>query len=560
MPRAASTLLATLALCSSALAAGSSAPDEPADAPVFTGSSTNVGADAPAPPDLVVFKGTLLLNEFIYRAVLKLPKDTEATPQTAKVIAAELASFLGEAGYDLAKVRAQVKGGQIEVTIDEGALDKVIVVGTGWITAIRFRAALNLPLDVFNRRLFELQMPRLARQFGLRGYRYELWPVHLIETDNAGQLDATGFGAELRALPLIRPARGYELRIFAVTNPWSTGFSPEILLGGSIGYGVGGRYRWKDLIQNGDRWQLHFRAGAASRSHLGPDGGTFFVNSNDYVSGRWISKPWDGSVRGLRMTIAPRAELWSLQRGDLNVEGYRIGTLEGGTGAGAQLTAEFSLFFTLGLQRRWIYSLHPGPLLPLPPDVLLVPNVSSRGFLRMNSQYILNPLELRQDLRNGFTVELNAFRPTATSDRGYFRFDVQGKRILPFGWHELRAGLHLTGELGDVLFVDEIALEDHLRLGFGLVKYTKRVGSLSLEFRYSLLRDKVKVGLFNDLGVWRHLPRDDKLESPELAGSFGGGLFFFVFDELQIDAYYGVGWSTDGAPRTGLALAIKEAF
>ena len=60
--------------------------------------------------------------------------------------------------------------------------------------------------------------------------------------------------------------------------------------------------------------------------------------------------------------------------------------------------------------------------------------------------------------------------------------------------------------------------------------------------------------------VWRHLPRVDPLQNAELAGSSGGGIFFFAFDELQIDAFYGVGWSTDGFHQPGLALVIKEAF
>ena len=46
----------------------------------------------------------------------------------------------------------------------------------------------------------------------------------------------------------------------------------------------------------------------------------------------------------------------------------------------------------------------------------------------------------------------------------------------------------------------------------------------------------------------------------ELAGSSGAGLFFFIFDELQIEIFYGVGWSTDSYLQTGFALAIKEAF
>jgi len=541
------------------LAALSAAAEEatPKDGPVLRGSSAD--ATAAANQDLLVFKGSTLFNEFVYRAVINLPPDSAANPPTARLVATEIAAFLREAGYELAKVRAQVKGDQIEVLIDEGALDKIIFVGAGWITALRFRATLNLPLDVFNRRLFESQMPKLQKKFGLRNYTFELWPVHLIDEDNAGAL---GQVEELRAMPMIRPARGYELRIFTKGEAWSTGFSPEILLGGSIGYGIGGRYRWRDLIQDGDRWQMHFRVGGAFRSHLPPDSGVYFVNSNDYVTGRWLSKSWGGASSGLRMTIAPHAELWTLQRGDamLHVEQYRIGTLELGTGAGAQLTPQFSLFLTTGLQRRFIFDLKSALGTDLAPDVAKVPAVSNRAFLRLISGYTSNPFELRQDLRNGATLQLDAFRPVS-GDSGFFRFDLQGHQLFFLGWHEIRLGAHLSGEAGDVWFVDEIPLESHLRIGFGLQKFTQRAGSVSFEFRYSLLRDKVKIGIFNDTGVWRHLPRDDPKQSPELAGSSGLGAFFFIFDELQIDAFYGAGWATDGSPsHMGLALAIKEAF
>ena len=307
---------------------------------------------------------------------------------------------------------------------------------------------------------------------------------------------------------------------------------------------------------------MHFRVGGAFRSHLPPDSGVYFVNSNDYVTGRWLSKSWGGASSGLRMTIAPHAELWTLQRGDamLHVEQYRIGTLELGTGAGAQLTPQFSLFLTTGLQRRFIFDLKSALGTDLAPDVAKVPAVSNRAFLRLISGYTSNPFELRQDLRNGATLQLDAFRPVS-GDSGFFRFDLQGHQLFFLGWHEIRLGAHLSGEAGDVWFVDEIPLESHLRIGFGLQKFTQRAGSVSFEFRYSLLRDKVKIGIFNDTGVWRHLPRDDPKQSPELAGSSGLGAFFFIFDELQIDAFYGAGWATDGSPsHMGLALAIKEAF
>ena len=56
---------------------------EPPAAPVFAGSN----AAAPdAPRELLVFKGTVLLNEYVYRAVLGVPRDAAAVPETARLV------------------------------------------------------------------------------------------------------------------------------------------------------------------------------------------------------------------------------------------------------------------------------------------------------------------------------------------------------------------------------------------------------------------------------------------------------------------------------------------
>ena len=541
-----------------------SSANKSADAPVLVVTKEALEQQQPA-PDLLTFKGTVLINQFVYRAQLELPPDAAADAKTAHLVAEQLAAFLLDSGFDLAKVRAEVKGQKIEVTIDEGALDKIVLAGAGWLPALRFRASLNLPLDVFNRRQFESELVKLAAQLGFKGYRYELWPVQLL--DDPGTVTGLEGIAELQAMPLLRPARAYELRVFAETEPWSSGFSPEIILNGQVGLGLGGRYKWRDLLQNGDRWQAHFRVGGQLRGYIEDPAakatelqGSRLVNSLDYLTARWLSKAWGGGSRGLRMTINPRFELWTLQRKDLRLESFRIATLELAAGAGAQLLPEYGLYFTAGLQRRWIFDQAPAFNQTLPADVTSVRAVTNRAFLRMNTDYTFNSGELRRDLKDYLSAEIALFRPMLRDDNGYLRVDLQGKKNFLLGWNELRVGVRLTAALGDIHYPDELPLGDHLRIGFGLDKYTYRVTSLSLEYRHSITRDRFKVGLFTDAGVWRHLGRDDPGQGVELSGSTGAGMFFFIFDELQIDFLGGVGWSTDGFIKPGINLAIKEAF
>ena len=104
----------------------------------------------------------------------------------------------------------------------------------------------------------------------------------------------------------------------------------------------------------------------------------------------------------------------------------------------SQVSPEFSLFFTVGVQRRWFFDDTPAKGTEEHPDVKAVPGASNRAFLRMNTQYTFNPGELRQDQRNNVQLELSAYRPTREGDGGFLRFDAQGRWIVPIGWHELR--------------------------------------------------------------------------------------------------------------------------
>ncbi|MBS2025051.1 MAG: hypothetical protein JST92_21845, partial [Deltaproteobacteria bacterium] len=212
--------------------------DETQDAPLLAKRSQTPAAEVPAGPhELIVFRGTLLFNEYVYRAILQLPADAKATHETARKIAGAIALFLRDAGYELATVRAQVVGDQIEVQVDEGQLDKIILANAGAVTTVRFKLELNLPRDVFNRRELERQLPILARRFHLRSYAYELWPAQRPLFDDEGP--QLGDVEELRAVPLFRGGRAYELRILADPDPWGEGFGPEVVINGRVGVEAG---------------------------------------------------------------------------------------------------------------------------------------------------------------------------------------------------------------------------------------------------------------------------------------------------------------------------------
>src|SRR5256885_9973899 len=125
---------------------------------------------------LVVFHGNVLLDEVVYRSALDLPESARATSVEALEVSARIRGLLRRAGYDLASVRATVKGDQIAVEIDEGRLDKIIVLGEGLMETFRFKLELALPAGVFNRPILERQFPGLAAGPRLRPYPFQPVP------------------------------------------------------------------------------------------------------------------------------------------------------------------------------------------------------------------------------------------------------------------------------------------------------------------------------------------------------------------------------------------------
>src|SRR5256885_15808776 len=157
---------------------------------------------------LVVFHGNVLLDEVVYRSALDLPESARATSVEALEVSARIRGLLRRAGYDLASVRATVKGDQIAVEIDEGRLDKIIVLGEGLMESFRFKLELAMPAGVFNRPILERQLRVLAERYRLRQNSYELVPVDAQEGGDppAPELAAAAGG------PGIPPGQADEMR------------------------------------------------------------------------------------------------------------------------------------------------------------------------------------------------------------------------------------------------------------------------------------------------------------------------------------------------------------
>jgi hypothetical protein len=498
---------------------------------------------------LVEFRGNVLFDELLYRSALDLPESARATPAEAQAVSAKLLGLLRRAGYDLAVVRAQVQGEQILVDIDEGRLDKIIVLGQGIMETFRLKLELSMPGGVFNRPLLERQLRALAQRYQLRHYSYELVPAPAPES-------AGPQGEKLEPppdLPGFRPGQHYELRIVVASSPWSRGFAPDLSIQSPEGLGVGGHYREQDFFVHDDRWEVRARLAGAIRQHLDSTSSRP-VLTRAFADGRWFSPPV--ITESLRPALTVRADFLSLQRADLRLDRFDQATFAASFDASV-FRPTVLVALGVGIERRFLVGLVKAT--GANPLVDETPRAQTRPYAEALANLVFNPGELRTDRKHTLDVEARLYSGSPSSDEAlWLRATYQ--RHVPIGWHELWWQARGTLLTGQVLFPDEESLGGHLHGAFGLTDFARKLASIGVEFRYSLLRDVFKVGLFYDQALFGALNRMTGSEWMNWAGAGGPALHLLLADQFQIDAYLAVAWNSVGTTDLASTLVLRQVF
>jgi hypothetical protein len=504
---------------------------------------------------LLVFHGNVAMVEDVYRAALDLPANTRATPANAHAVAARLRRFLNAAGYSLATVEAHVEGEQIVVKLDEGRLDKIIFLGGGAFETLRLRLELHLKDDVFNKPDLERQLKSLADRLGLSQFAYEVAPVpnvnpqQQVQLEDFESLEGLSFG-------LVRPGRPYELHILIQPGEFHSGLSPELEIDSIEGGGIGAVYQTGRLIVGEDRFDLRGRIAGAVRERL--DGhGTSFVFTRALGEATYELPPIGGMVRP---TFRGRVDLSDRQRPDLMLESFRFETIEGAAQLRFVPIRELTASAGIGVERRILYSLEPADAaVVLPPAI--GDRAQTRPFGEAGLQVTFDPEALRRDRHHRLAFEARVYGSPAPRANGAVHLAAGWQKMFPFGWNELWWEAHGVSRTGYVLFPEEESIggSEALRGPFGAV-YARRLVALDLEFRYSLLRDVFKLGVFNNAVGYGALDEARATETPAFADAFGIGVHALLIDEFQLDAYFGWGYATGRRFDRGASLAIRQAF
>ncbi|MFL5312314.1 MAG: hypothetical protein ACJ79H_17920 [Myxococcales bacterium] len=506
-------------------------------------------AAAGAPID---FHGNVAILDSVYRTVLALPDSAPATRETARQVEEKLTSFLHQSGYDLAVVRARAAAGSIEVEIEEGTLDKVIVLGTDLVTCLRMRLDLSMAGRVYNRPELESRLRELRGKFDVDEVSYEVVPIAGPQQDRPTLVAMS----ELRPLGIADAPRRYELRVRIGESGWATGVTPSVELTSLEGAALGAEVHAGGLAP-GARSLFLARAAAGSRSYLETEGSRFTLSSADLFAA-WFAPPVTGE---LRPAIGVRATLLDRQRADLGLEGFHSATLQAGAFFEDAVSPNLSLWMGGGVERRLLLSVQRGPA-ATSPAVDATPRAQTRPYGAVRFRYRFDPEHLRRDRGDYFQFDGRVALPGGAGRDGsaYLRALFQHVRVI--GWDEfwIQGFANFLG--GDIFFTEEESLgADALRGAFSGTDYTRRLLAAGFEYRYSLWRDVFKLGVFTNLALYQPIePFTDRGRGARFAASAGPGLHMLVEDTVSFDAYLSVGVDALGRTSIGAQLGLHQAF
>ena len=260
----------------------------------------------------------------------------------------------------------------------------------------------------------------------------------------------------------------------------------------------------------------------------------------------------------LRPSILGRADLFDRQRPDLRLESFRFSTLQGQVQLLLLPIPGIRASIGAGVERRLLFNTEPqtgttpvqGPQYSIPSAFITgISGQFYRQFALTIAGATIISLVVSLTLSPAMCALL--LKPRARGRRvPLWQWPIVGFFSI-FNWGFER--------LAKKVYEESIGGGDLLRGPFGAV-YARRLTGLDLEYRFSLLRDVFKLGIFHNAVGYGAIDRATNKDKLAGANAVGLSLHALIIDEFQLDAWFGVGWSTGGAFSTGAALAIRQAF
>jgi hypothetical protein len=500
-------------------------------------------------------QGNEVMPAEVYLAVLDVPEDAVADAQAAILVQGQLLNFLERSGYELASVQVGLKDGAVLVRIDEGHLEKIVFRGRFTFPMVRFKLALDLPHEVFNRPELVRQLKTLSTQLGILEPTWELLPTETVKHEGP-QVENLGAWATVRGLRLLHAQQPLELHLSFTEREWSTGPGLDIRISYFDGLELGVNYQGRSLFFNDDRWRVGVMGGAGLRQHV-LDQSLYVFPSRLFAEVAWYTPALDEGKK-VRPFLWLRGEGLARQRKDLRLENYDSTQVDISANVSVHPVEALDIFVGFGLDHSAVFWLQgvPGEVTPAAPD----PPMRYRDFFQLRAEYVFHTGNARWDRRHAVWLDERLFAGLDRPEQPTFNaMRVGYQKVFAFGWHDLWLKARGTWLAGDVLYIYEEPLGDHLRAVFGDI-WVRTAASLHGEFRFSLTRDLFKLGVFLDAAAYGEIDRPTQVQTPKWGLAFGPSFNVLVEGMFQLDMAVSFGFVPVRSFANGVHATLIKVF
>jgi hypothetical protein len=521
------------------------------------------GVSLTKPPFSIRFTGNHVLPDDVYRSVLDVPAGSLPDTQVAQNVADQLQRFLLKSGYELSTVSVVLEEDGLWVRINEGRLEKIVFRGRLTLPLLRFKIALDLPKEVFNRPLLEREVVLRAKELGIAPPTWELIETEEVPHQGVQVLETPDI--VIAGSSIIRPQQRFELHFTLGEPDWSTGVGIDVRTSWMDGLEIGMNYQSKSLIVQSDRWRLSASAGLGLRNDL-LQNNVYLFPSRAVVDAVWLSPALD-SMNASRAFLSFHTEGIARQRRDFGLENYLAVRSE--LSLNMQVRPSRGLTFSAGAGGQFFLVGEPRaplgrPLPELPPfawgALSTADPMRLRVFVEGRTDLVFFDGESRWDRRHALFLEGRLSANARSLQTPLFVEARLGYQlVIPIGWHDLWFRGKGTWLSGDVLFPFEEVLGEHLPAVFGEI-WVQKAGGLRIEFRYSIVRDIFKVGLFANAIAFGEERRDVGSAIPRFGAGVGPTGHVLIEGIFQLDLFLNFSVLSNGRFSSGLLVWLNKVF
>lgn len=491
--------------------------------------------------------GERALPETVYRLMLgEHDEHFDGDPEDAR---ARAALFLERAGYELAKVGVRTDGGTLTLEVDEGRVEKLVVRGPLTLPRLRLRLLLQPERSAFNRPQLEADLDRMVRDVGGARPRLELVPSER-RAHFGIQLD-TALLAE--TAELIGAQKPYELHLVFPDDEWPRGLALDVRITYYDGLELGLRQQGEDLLFEGDRARVQASGGVGLRQEIDTNA-PYFAFSRSLVEAYYATPKLLGPVR---LEASIDGEALARQRRDLRLENYQLFTANARLGGTWQFLPRGKLSIVGGVRGR----IFRGLIDASGGEVMEPVEPAFRPFLSWELSWVISADPYRTDRSHEVSASVRRyFDALALTTGGINELRAAWRMVRGLGWHDVVLQARAAWLTGDVTFHDEEPVGGlHLREAPGQ-PWSRAAVSASAEFRFSLIRDFLKLSAFVDAAVFGEIDRDTGIIRPRVGTSLGPGINVLAGDFFQIDGYLAFGFLPGGRWSASPQLRLIKVF